>query len=256
VANQFVIDLSPRVALVTGGSRGIGRAVSELLATSGARVVINYRRNAEAAREVVEGLRAVGAEAACVAADVADPSQARRLAEEAARIWGRLDILVNNAGILSDNRAGEGDLQALDRVFHVNARGAFLVLDAAVSHLERAGGSVVFLSSTAGLRGSPGRSAYAASKAALISYTRSLGSELGRRGVRVNCVAPGWTRTDMTRDALADPERRREIEASIPLGRVASPADVAGAVLFLVSELARHVNGEVVNVNGGSVTGG
>jgi 3-oxoacyl-[acyl-carrier protein] reductase len=127
------------------------------------------------------------------------------------------------------------------------------VTDAAIPHLEKAGGSIVFISSTAGQRGEARHSAYAATKGALISYTKSLAVELGPRGIRVNCVAPGWVETDMTREALADAAARREIERSIPLGRVAQPADIAGPVLFLVSDLARHMQGEVVNVNGGSV---
>ena len=135
----------------------------------------------------------------------------------------------------------------------MNLRGACLVTDAAIPHLEKAGGSIVFISSTAGQRGEAKHSAYAATKGALISYTKSLAVELGPRGVRVNCVAPGWVETDMTREALADAAARREIEISIPLGRVAQPGDIAGPVLFLVSDLARHVQGEVVNVNGGSV---
>ncbi len=120
-------------------------------------------------------------------------------------------------------------------------------------HLEKSGGSIVFVSSTAGQRGEAMHSAYAATKGALVSYTKSLAAELGPRGVRVNCVAPGWVETDLTRDALADPARRREIEAAIPLGRVARPDEIAGPVLFLVSDLARDVQGEVLNVNGGSV---
>ena len=167
--------------------------------------------------------------------------------------WGRLDILVNNAGIWEEDRAGGEPSTVWDRTLAINLRGAFLVTDAAVPHLEKTRGIVVFVSSTAGQRGEAGHSAYAATKGALISYTKSLAAELGPRGIRVNCVAPGWVETDLTRDALADPGRRREIEASIPLGRVAQPADVAGPVLFLVSDLARHVQGEVLNVNGGSV---
>ena len=167
--------------------------------------------------------------------------------------WGRLDILVNNAGIWEEDVAGRGDLAVWDRTYAVNVRGAFLVTDAAVPHLERHGGSIVFVSSTAGQRGEARHSAYAASKGALISYTKSLAAELGPRGIRVNAVAPGWVDTDMSAASLDNPIARAEIEKSIPLGRVASAADVAGPILFLVSDLARHIQGEVVNVNGGSV---
>ena len=163
---------------------------------------------------------------------------------------------MNNAGVWPENPAGSGDLVAWDLAFDVNTRGAFVVTDAAIPHLEKAQGSIVFVSSTAGQRGEARHSAYAASKGALISYTKSLASELGPRGIRVNCVAPGWVDTDMSAGTLADRNALREIIALIPLGRVATAEDVAGPILFLVSDLARHVQGEVVNVNGGSVLAG
>jgi 3-oxoacyl-[acyl-carrier protein] reductase len=249
----FRLDLSPRAALVTGGSRGIGRAVSELLAKAGACVAINYRSDAGAASEAVEAIRSRGGQATAIAADVSDPGAARGLVERVAREWGRLDIVVNNAGVWEPDEAGAGSLETWDRALAINLRGAFLVTDAAIPHLLRHGGSIVFVSSTAGQRGESGHSAYASTKGALISYTKSLAAELGPKGVRVNCVAPGWVETDMTRDTLADPVRRREIEASIPIGRVATPEEIAGPVLFLVSDLARDVQGEVLNVNGGGV---
>jgi len=247
------IDLSERVALVTGGSRGIGRAVCELLAKAGARVAVSFRADSTAADEVVATIRSGQGEAMAVAGDIADPGQARQLIRDVLAAWQHLDILVNNAGVWEEDEAGRGDLETWDRTLAVNVRGAFLVTDSAVPHLARARGSIVFISSTAGQRGEARHSAYAASKGALISYTKSLAAELGPRGVRVNCVAPGWVETDLTRSTLADPTRRREIEDSIPIGRVAQPEDIAGPVLFLVSDLARHVEGEILNVNGGSV---
>jgi 3-oxoacyl-[acyl-carrier protein] reductase len=247
------IDLSERVALVTGGSRGIGRAVCELLARAGARVAVSFRADSIAADEVVAAIRSGQGEAMAVAGDIADPGQARQLIRDVLAAWQRLDILVNNAGVWEEDEAGRGDLETWDRTLAVNVRGAFLVTDSAVPHLARERGSIVFISSTAGQRGEARHSAYAASKGALISYTKSLAAELGPRGVRVNCVAPGWVETDLTRSTLADPTRRREIEDSIPIGRVAQPEDVAGSVLFLISDLARHVQGEILNVNGGSV---
>ena len=254
--DPLTIDLSGRVALVTGGSRGIGRAITGILARAGARVAIGYERDGEAATELVGHLRSAGREAMAVAGDVARTDQARGLIDEVVRAWGRLDILVNNAGIWQEDAAGGGNADVWDQTFAVNARGAYLVTDAAVAHLARSGGAVVFVSSTAAQRGEAGHSAYAASKAALIAYAKSLAVELGPRGVRVNCVAPGWVDTDMTRKALTDPAGRLEIERSIPVGRIGKPDDVAGPVLFLVSDLARYVHGEVVNVNGGSVLAG
>jgi 3-oxoacyl-[acyl-carrier protein] reductase len=247
------IDLSGRTALVTGASRGIGRAVAEILAAAGARVAINYRNADAAAEEFVRRTREAGGEALALAGDVGNEREARQLVRDVVAAWGGLDVLVNNAGIWEEDEAGSDSLDVWDRTFAVNVRGAHVVTDAAIPHLEREKGSLVFVSSTAGQRGEARHSAYAASKGALISYTKSLAAELGPRGIRVNCVAPGWVDTEMTAAALGDPAIRAEIERSIPLGRVAQPGDIAGAVLFLVSDLARHVQGEVLNVNGGSV---
>jgi len=244
------------VALVTGGSRGIGRAAAKLLAAAGARVAVNYDRRRDAADSAAAEIRSAGGEAQALRADVAEPDQARRLVSDTVALWGRLDILVNNAGIWPENPAGSMDVETWDRTFAVNTRGAFLVTDAAVPHLEKARGSIVFVSSTAGQRGEARHSAYAASKGALISYTKSLASELGPRGIRVNCVAPGWVETDMSAETLADPAARRQIESLIPLGRVATAEEVGGAILFLASDLAGHVHGEILNVNGGSVLAG
>ena len=191
-----------------------------------------------------------------LAGDVSRPEEARQLIRDVVSAWQRLDILVNNAGIWEEDPAGEGRLDVWDRTYAINQRGSFLVTDAAVPHLEKTGGTIVFVSSTAGQRGEARHSAYAASKGALISYTKSLGTELGPRGIRVNCVAPGWVDTDMSAASLADPAERAGILKLIPIGRVASAADIAGPVLFLVSDLARHLQGEVVNVNGGSVLAG
>jgi len=256
LAESFSLDLSPRAALVTGGSRGIGRAAALLLARAGARVAVTYRGNEAAANSLVKEVRAAGGEAMALAADVARPDHARQAVRDVVAAWQRLDILVNNAGVWEEDEAGGGHLDTWDRAFAVNARGAFLVTDAAVPHLAKEKGSIVFVSSTAGQRGEARHAAYAASKGALISYTKSLAAELGPLGVRVNCVAPGWVATDMTASALADPVVLADIERSIPLGRVASPEDIAGPILFLVSDLARHVQGEVLNVNGGSVLAG
>jgi 3-oxoacyl-[acyl-carrier protein] reductase len=250
---SVAIDLSGKSALVTGASRGIGRATAEILALAGARVAVNYRKSDAEAEDFVRDTRSAGGEALALAGDVADPELARQLVRDVVAAWGRLDCLVNNAGIWEEAAAGSGDLDVWDRTFAVNVRGAHVVTDAAIPHLEREGGAIVFVSSTAGQRGEARHAAYAASKGALISYTKSLAMELGPRGIRVNCVAPGWVDTDLTAETLANRDERAAIERSIPLGRIASAADVAGTILFLLSDLARHVHGEVLNVNGGSV---
>lgn len=250
---SVTIDLSQKVALVTGGSRGIGRAVARELARAGARVAIGYHRDEDAASSLAAEIQRAGGQALALAGDVSDPARARRLVAEVIAAWGRLDIVIANAGIWDEDRAGEGDLDVWDRAIAVNLRGSYLVIDAAIPHLETSGGSIVLMSSTAGQRGEAKHSAYASTKGALISYTKSLAAELGPRGIRANCLAPGWVETDLTREALSHFEKRREIEKSIPLGRIAQPEDIAGPILFLVSDLARHVQGEVLNVNGGSV---
>jgi 3-oxoacyl-[acyl-carrier protein] reductase len=256
MADGFAIDLAPRTALITGGSRGIGRAVADLLARAGARVAVNYRRDEASANAAVREIRAAGGEAMALAGDISSPEDARQLVRDVVAAWARLDILVNNAGIWEEDVAGQGGLDVWDRTYAVNQRGAFLVTDAAVPHLAKTKGSIVFVSSTAGQRGEARHSAYAASKGALISYTKSLAAELGPLGIRVNCVAPGWVDTEMSAASLSDAAERAAIERLIPIGRVASAEDIAGPVLFLVSELARHLQGEVVNVNGGSVLAG
>ncbi|HTY43074.1 MAG TPA: SDR family NAD(P)-dependent oxidoreductase [Thermoanaerobaculia bacterium] len=256
MADGFVIDLTSRTALVTGGSRGIGRAVADLLSRAGAKVALNYRQDEAAANRAVREIRAAGGEAMALAGDVSRVEDARQLVRDVVAAWQRLDIVVNNAGIWDEDVAGEGRVDVWDRTYAINQRGCFLVTDAAIPHLEKTKGSIVFVSSTAGQRGEARHSAYAASKGALISYTKSLAAELGPRGIRVNCVAPGWVETDMSRASLEDPTEREGILRLIPIGRVASAADVAGPVLFLVSDLARHLQGEVVNVNGGSVLAG
>ncbi|HEY7368725.1 MAG TPA: glucose 1-dehydrogenase [Thermoanaerobaculia bacterium] len=248
----FFLDLTPKTALVTGGTRGIGKAVSRLLAQCGARVAFTYRANEAAANGLVREIRDAGGEAMALAADAGDPGQSRQAVRDVVAAWQRLDILIVNAGIWEEGRAGTGALDVWDRTFAINARGAFLVTEAAIPHLEREKGTIVYVSSTAGQRGESEHAAYAASKGALISYTKSLAAELAPRGIRVNCVAPGWVDTDMSASALTG-ESRRAIEASIPARRVASAEDIAGPILFLVSDLARHVHGEILNVNGGSV---
>ena len=180
-------------------------------------MAINYLRDEAAANAAVREIRAAGGEAMALNGDVSQPEQARQLVRDVVSAWERLDIVVNNAGIWDEDVAGEGRVDVWDRTYAINQRGCFLVTDAAVPHLEKTGGSIVFVSSTAGQRGEARHSAYAASKGALISYTKSLAAELGPRGIRVNCVAPGWVDTEMSAGSLGNPAERAqisEIEAS------------------------------------------
>lgn len=248
-----LLDLTDRRVVVTGGSRGIGAGCCRLFARAGATVCVVYRASDEAAGSVLAELRSLSDRPHCLfRTDHTRPDQVRRLFDFLAREWGGLDCLVNNAGVWEQNPLASLDLELYARAMDTNVLGPFLCAAAAVPLLEASDdGNIVNLSSTAGQRGEAFHSPYAASKGAMISATKAWSSELAPR-VRVNSVAPGWVETDMAADALAGPGREA-IERTIPRGRVASAEEVAGPVLFLASPLARHVTGEILNVNGGSV---
>jgi 3-oxoacyl-[acyl-carrier protein] reductase len=249
------LSLAGRVALITGGSRGIGRAVSERLAEAGARIVISYKSDEATATEAAAAIaRQYRSEALAVRSDVCDVSAAEHLINTTIEKFGRLDILVCNAGIWEGAAVEEITEELWDRVIDVNLKGTWTVCRAAVPILKRQGsGRIVIISSTAGQRGEANVSNYAASKGGQIAFTKSLAVELAWHGVTVNAVAPGWVETEMTAKAFTDESFRRSIESTIPVGRIASTDDVALPVLFLCSEWARHITGEVLNVNGGSV---
>jgi 3-oxoacyl-[acyl-carrier protein] reductase len=243
-------ELEGRVALVTGGSRGIGAAVCAELGAAGATVAVNYVANPDAAEAVVAGIRDAGGTAVAVQGDVATADGAGALVEAVERDVGPIAILVCNAGITRDNlimKLDEGDWRS---VIDTNLGGAFFTCRAAARPmLKRRAGAIVTMSSVVGVHGNAGQTNYAASKAGLIGLTKSLAKELGGRGIRANAIAPGYIATELT-DVLPEPAQAA-IVASTPLGRIGEPGEVAAAVRFLVSDAARFVTGAVLPVDGG-----
>jgi 3-oxoacyl-[acyl-carrier protein] reductase len=248
-----MLGLAGKRALVTGGSRGVGRATALLLARAGADVGIGYRSRREEAEAVVAEIRALGRKGFARAGDLATEAGVDALFDGAEQELGGVDLLVLNAGIWPPEEVPIAEMggEQWARTMEVNLTSTFLCLRRAARAVAD-GGRIVLVSSTAGQRGEAFHADYAASKGAMISVTKSVAVELAPRDVTVNCVAPGWIDTEMVAGPLGG-EGRRAIEAAIPLGRVASAEDVAGPILFLCSRLARHVTGEILNVTGGSV---
>ena len=248
-----VIDLAGKRAVVTGGSRGIGAATALMLARAGADVCIGYRSRSDAADTVVRQILALGRRAVAAAGDLAHREACEQLIDGAVSQLGGLDIFIGNAGIWpSDAVPVENMLdQRWSRTMQENVDAMFFTTRAAARCIGR-GGRIVLVASTAGQRGESFHADYAASKGAMISYVKSLAVELAPRDITVNAVAPGWVDTEMVAPAFVS-GGREEVAASIPLGRFASAEDIAGPIVFLCSPLARHITGEIVNVNGGSV---
>lgn len=245
--------LENRVALVTGSSRGIGRAVALALAKEGARVAVNYSRDEGAACGVLEEIEAMNAQAVIVKADVSIHSEVEAMMDRITQDLGPPDILVNNAGITRDGLLLRMKVEDWDRVLEVNLRGAFNCTRVALrSMIKRRYGRIVNISSIVGITGNPGQANYSASKAGVIGFTRSVAREVASRGVRANVVAPGYIETEMT-DGLPG-DIKQAMLAQIPLGRFGSPEDVALAVLFFASDLSGYVTGQVLAVDGGMVT--
>lgn len=245
------LGLANKVAIVTGGSRGIGKAVISMLASLGAHVVVNYVRDETAATATVNLAQSHNVKAIAIQADVSKLDDAERLLQETVEHFGRVDFLICNAGIWEGAPVESISEELWEKSLDINLKGTWSVCRAAVPVMKQQRfGRIVIVSSTAGQRGEPNFSNYAASKGGQISFTKSLAPELGPFGILVNCVAPGWVETEMTTDALADAE---SIIKGIPVGRVATPEDIAGAIVFLCSNWANHITGEVLNVNGGSV---
>jgi 3-oxoacyl-[acyl-carrier protein] reductase len=249
------LGLEGKRILVTGGSRGIGEATVRLLARMGARVAFTYQAQKDAAETLVKALAAEGRQVLAIRADQRSRAEARSAVEHVEATWGGLDGFVGNAGVWLPTPAELEDEENLQLVLETNVTGLFRWHAEVVPALKRAGGgAIVLVSSTAGQRGEAGYGAYAASKGAVISLTKSLSTELGPAGIRVNCVAPGWVDTDLSAPALrGDPEQRKRIEAIFPLGRIPAAEDLAGPIAFMLSDWAGATQGEVLNVNGGTV---
>jgi 3-oxoacyl-[acyl-carrier protein] reductase len=252
--NAEGLSLRGRVALVTGGSRGIGKSTVLGLAELGANVVVNYAQDEGAAKATVSEAVEKGVKSIAVQADVSTLEDSSRLVRATLEEYGRLDILVCNAGIWEGAPVEEITEELWDRVLDINLKGTWTICREAVPSMKRQRfGRIVIVSSTAGQRGEANVSNYAASKGGQLSFTKSLATELAGYGITVNAVAPGWVETEMNREVFADGSYREAIEKTIPLGRVASAEDVARPIIFLCTDWARHITGEVLNVNGGSV---
>ncbi|MBI3922467.1 MAG: beta-ketoacyl-ACP reductase [Armatimonadetes bacterium] len=252
---QMKRELEGRVAVVTGGSRGIGRASCVALSQAGASVVVNYLDegigvNRKDAGEVVNEISEQGGKAVAIAADVTDEEQVFRLAESAVSQFGKVDILVNNAAILRDKTVKKLSLQDWDAVIATNLTGVYLCCRAFLEALEASGkGTIVSMSSISARLGLFGQSNYAASKAGVIAFTKSLAKEVARKNVRVNAVAPGLVDTEMVR--TIPEEHLSKMVEQVPLGRLARPEEIANVIVFLASDKASYITGQTIPVNGG-----
>jgi 3-oxoacyl-[acyl-carrier protein] reductase len=249
-----MICLNDKIVLVTGASRGIGAACARLFAAAGASVIVHYFHSEKEAQRLLAALSGNGRHM-LAQADVSSAAEVEALFAGIETAYGRLDVLVANAGIWEGQAIGRLTEADWDRTMNINLKSVFLCCRQAVRIMEKTGsGNIITVSSTAGQRGEAYHSDYAASKGGIISFSKSLAAELGPLGIHVNCVAAGWVDTEMSASALRPGcKSRRAIEESIPLRRVATAEDIAGPVLFLASDLARHIQGEILNVNGGSV---
>ncbi len=253
-----MLSFKNEVILITGASRGLGAASAIKFAEAGAAgVIINYKNNRDAALAVAKQVEQTGAKPLVAQADVSLASEAKALVKLALENFGRLDVVVANAGVWPSEDRAIIDLEEdqWNETMRININGVYYVCREAVRiFTTQRKGNIVIVSSTAGQRGEAFHADYASSKGAVISFTKSLATELGSFGVRVNCVAPGWIDTDMAASALhASEDKLTQIKALIPLGRIATADDIANPILFLASDLARHITGEILNVNGGSV---
>jgi len=248
-----LISLSGKTVLITGGARGLGKACAVMFSDTGAMVGINYLQSDSEADSVKKEIEKHNGTCKLFKGDISNENEAENIVNRFIKEFGRLDILINNAGIWKRAPIDNMGDKELSETLDINLKGTFFVTRYTIVQMKKfLEGSIINISSTAGQRGEAYYSHYAASKGAIQSFTKSLAVELAPYNIRVNCVAPGWMYTDMCKDVI-DNDKEDRIIKQIPLGRIAHPEDVAGAVLFLASELAGFVTGEILNVNGGSV---
>lgn len=246
-----MIDLSNKVALITGGSRGIGKACVEYFANVNAKVAFTYK-SAKNSAEKLEEKYPCSVKAYRV--DMESEKEINNMVDQVAKDFGSIDILVHNAGIWNDGTLDNMTLDHWNEMMRVNLNSTFLFSKACSAYMKKNNfGRIILVTSTAGQRGEAFHSHYAASKGGMISFTKSLAVELAPFNITTNSVAPGWVDTDLNNETFADKEFREKVQKEIPVGRIPTAEDIAGPILFLASDLARHINGEILNVNGGSV---
>ncbi len=251
-----MISLAGKAVVITGGSRGIGAAAVRMFAQAGADVVFSYHRNKAAAQQVEQEARKQGTRIESLKADLGSMKDAKRLIEFARERLGHIDVLVGNAGIWNAEDRGIGEMseREWDEMVRVNLKSIYAVTHYAVPHMiQQRSGRIIHISSTAGQRGESFHTHYGATKGGIISFVKGLSTELARHNILVNCVAPGWVDTDMSAAVLRSKAGAKYAASVIPLGRAATPEEIAGPILFLASELASFITGEIFNVNGGAV---
>ena len=252
-----MINLSGKNVLVTGSSRGIGKATALRFAEAGANVAITFERNEEAAKETINALSTLGVHTRQFRVHHRDEAALESAIRDITEDWGSLDAVIANAGIWKEALVDQMTVDQFEETMEINMTFSFLLAKHAARVMKLQGsGAIVLVSSTAGQRGEARHSHYAASKGAQISFTKSLAAELAPFGIRTNCVAPGWVATDMTLRTLEDPVEAEKVYSAIPLRRVAQPEEIANAIVFIASPLASFINGEILNVNGGAVVVG
>ena len=253
----MMIDFTGRRTLITGGSRGIGRAAAILFGQAGSDIAINYVSNTSAAEEVRAEVEKLGRKCLLLKADISKEEEANEMVNALVKELGGVDVLVNNAGVWTYLEMGIMVSEVLKETMEINLDAVFYVTNAVVPHMKKQKqGWIINVASTAAIRGEAFHSHYAATKGALNALTKSWAVELAPYNIRVNSVAPGWVDTDMCAEVFSDPGFKESVRQSIPLKRIPPPEDIAGPILFLASDLSRHITGAILNVNGGSVLSG